>query len=78
MKTMQGIIIRVNDAKTVKVEVARNWQHPLYQKFVKRTKSYLCGVTEGLELAMGDKVVIAETRPLSKTKHFIVTEKVTV
>lgn len=75
MKTMQGIVARVIDPKTVKVEVSRNWQHPLYKKYVKRTKFYLCGIAEGLELALGEEVSIAACRPLSKTKHFMVVGK---
>lgn len=75
MNTMQGIVVRVIDPKTVKVEVSRNWQHPIYKKYVKRTKFYLCGVAEGVELTVGDEVSIAACRPLSKTKHFMVTGK---
>lgn len=75
MNTMQGIVARVIDTKTVKVEVSRSWQHPLYKKYVKRTKFYLCGVAEGMELTLGEEVSIAACRPLSKTKHFMVTGK---
>ncbi len=74
MKSMQGVVVGVIDPKTVKVEVARSWQHPVYKKFVKRTKSYLCGV-DGLELAVGDAVSIMASRPLSRTKRFVVTGK---
>jgi small subunit ribosomal protein S17 len=77
MATMQGTVVRINDAKTVKVEVERSWQHPKYKKYVKRTKSYLCGVTEGLELAVGDLVVMTQVRPLSKRKTMMVTAKLT-
>ena len=76
MTNMQGIVVRVIDPKTVKVEVERNWQHPVYKKYVKRTKSYLRGVAEGLELQAGDTVVMAQTRPLSKRKTFMITEKI--
>jgi small subunit ribosomal protein S17 len=75
MKTMQGTVIRVIDPKTVKVEVSRSWQHPLYKKYVKRTKYYLCGMAEGLEVAVGEEVSIEACRPLSKTKHFMVVGK---
>lgn len=75
MKSLQGIVVRVIDTQTVKVEVERRWQHPVYKKYVKRTKLYLCGVTAGMELAVGDRVGIAPTRPLSKRKTFLVTEK---
>lgn len=75
-KTMQGTVVSLNDAKTAKVEVQRNWQHPVYKKYVKRTKNYLCGIAEGMELEVGDVVVITEDRPLSKTKRFVITGKV--
>ncbi len=76
MKSLTGVVLRVNDPKTVKVEVSFNWQHPIYKKYVKRTKGYLCGLVEGLTVVVGDQVVLKESRPLSKRKRFIVTEKV--
>lgn len=75
MKTMQGVVVRVIDPKTVKVEVSRNWQHPIYKKYVKRTKFYLCGVVEGLTLELGEIVTITAVAPISKTKHFMITGK---
>lgn len=75
MKTLQGTVTSVKTPKTVRVTVARQWQHPLYGKFVKRTKNYACHY-ENLELHEGDTVIIQECRPLSKTKKFVVTEKV--
>jgi small subunit ribosomal protein S17 len=74
MKSLTGVVLKVNDPKTVKVEVAFNWQHPVYKKFVKRTKKYLCGLAEGVTVAAGDQVVLQESRPLSLRKRFIVTE----
>lgn len=75
MKTLQGTVVRINDAKTLKVEVERSWQHPVYKKYVKRTKLYLVGVGEGLEVQIGDRVVLTQTRPMSKRKTFMATEK---
>ncbi len=75
MKSMQGVVVRVIDPKTVKVEVSRNWQHPIYKKYVKRTKFYLCGVAEGLEPQVGESVTIEAVAPISKTKHFMVIGK---
>lgn len=76
-KTMQGTVVSVANAKTAQVKVTRQWQHPLYLKRVKRSKSYACHV-ENMELAVGDIVTIEECRPLSKTKHFKVVAKVEV
>lgn len=75
MKTLQGTIIALNTPQTAKVSVARQWQHPIYKKQVRRTKSYACHYTD-MQLTVGDNVVIRESRPISKTKHFVVAEKV--
>ncbi len=56
--------------------VTRRWQHPLYKKYVKRTKNYACHVEAGLKLEEGDVVAIQECRPLSKTKKFKVLNKI--
>lgn len=62
-------------ANTARVKVERSWQHPLYKKYVKRSKNYACHY-ENMELELGDEVVIAETRPISKTKKHKIVEKV--
>jgi small subunit ribosomal protein S17 len=77
MKVMQGIVTSAKTEKTVTVTVTRKWQHPIYKKYVKRTKKYACHV-EGIELQEGDTVTIQECRPISKTKRFKVTAKVKV
>ncbi len=75
MKILQGTITSLAATNTARVKVVRNWQHPLYQKFVKRSKNYACHY-ENMELAIGDAVSIEETKPISKTKHFKVIGKV--
>lgn len=75
MKTLIGTVAGLHTAKTAKVLVERQWQHPLYKKSVKRSKAYACHV-ENIDLTIGDIVEIAETRPMSKTKHFVVTRKI--
>ena len=74
MKTLKGIITSLKRDKTVTVEVTRRWKHPLYKKYVRRTKSYACHVTDKSYEA-GDKVLIQECKPMSKTKHFKVVSK---
>jgi small subunit ribosomal protein S17 len=59
--------------KTVVVEVRNAAAHPTYGKIVRRTKR-LKAHDEGNEVAVGDTVRIAETRPLSKTKRWRVIE----
>ncbi len=75
MITLQGKVVSLKSAKTATVLVEGQWMHPLYKKYVKRSKKYSCHV-EGLELELGDEVIIGETRPISKTKRFKVVEKV--
>jgi len=72
---MQGIVTSVKREKTATVEVTRMWQHPLYLKSVKRSKKYACHY-EGLKLQEGDVVEIQESKPISKTKRFVVTKKI--
>ncbi len=74
-KQLTGKVISLSSDKTVKVETERQWQHPLYKKSVKRSKNYMCH-SQGIELKVGDKVVIEECRPVSKTKRFRVINKV--
>lgn len=69
MKTINGTVTSVKNDKTAKVLVVRKWQHPVYKKYVKRSKNYACHV-EGLSVKEGDNVIIEETKPISKTKHF--------
>lgn len=76
MKTFNGVITSLKNQSTATVEVASSWQHPLYKKYVKRTKKYACHYVD-LKLELGDEVMIEECRPVSKTKHFKVVSKVT-
>jgi len=70
---LQGVVVSDKMDKTAVVLVERIVKHSLYKKFIKRHKKYsahdesnLCGI--------GDKVVITETRPLSKNKRFRVSK----
>ena len=75
MKTTQGIITSLANEKTARVLVTRRWKHPVYKKYVKRTKNYACHV-ENIKLKLGDRVVIEECKPVSKTKKFKVVSKI--
>ena len=59
--------------KTVTVTVERTVPHPLYKKTVKRTKKFKAHDKDN-SCNVGDVVRIAETRPMSKTKRWRVTE----
>lgn len=59
--------------KSVVVAVDRLVTHPFYGKTIRRTKKFMAH-DENNECGIGDKVLIEETRPLSKRKRWIVRE----
>jgi small subunit ribosomal protein S17 len=59
--------------KTITVTVERKVKHPIYGKFVKKTKKFHAHDEEGTA-GIGDTVRIMETRPLSKTKRWRLVE----
>ncbi|MBI5562931.1 MAG: 30S ribosomal protein S17 [Deltaproteobacteria bacterium] len=59
--------------KTVLVAIDRLTKHPFYGKYVKRRVKYAVHDEKG-ECRPGDKVMIVETRPLSKTKRWRIQE----
>ncbi len=70
-KVLSGVVVSTKMKDTVVVLVTRYQKHPKYQKFVtvqKKFKAHDAGNTK----ALGDKVEIRETRPISKDKHFVV------
>ncbi|ABQ47315.1 MULTISPECIES: 30S ribosomal protein S17 [Thermotoga] len=68
-KRLTGIVVSDKMDKTVVVAVEKLVQHPIYKKYVKRTKKYHAH-DERNECKIGDVVEIEETRPLSKTKRW--------
>jgi len=68
-KVLHGVVASDKMDKTITVDVERRFKHPKYGKFVKRTKRYAAHDAKG-EARQGDRVEIAETRPLSKTKRW--------
>jgi small subunit ribosomal protein S17 len=74
-KTRVGRVISDRQNKTVVVVVERRVSHPLYGKQVVHTSKYYAH-DEGSVAHTGDLVRIVETRPLSKTKRWRVTDVV--
>ena len=70
-RLMQGRALRDAKDKTVSVLVERSVRHPLYQKFMKRSKRYLAHDENNVSKE-GDIVRIREARPISKRKRFVV------
>ena len=68
-KTRVGIVVSDKMDKTVVVAVEQKIKHPLYKKYILRTKK-LKVHDENNECGIGDKVEVAETRPLSKEKNW--------
>lgn len=71
-KTRQGRVISNKMQKTVVVLVETRKRHPLYGKFMKRSKKFKAHV-EAIVCGEGDTVEIMETRPISKEKCWRVT-----
>lgn len=74
-RTMSGKVISNKMDKTVTVLVERRLMHPLYGKFITRSKKYHAH-DEVNQYSVGDIVLLEECRPLSKTKNWKVIEKV--
>lgn len=68
-----GIVTSDKMDKTVTVMVERRLKHPMYGKFVKKTKKFAAH-DEQNTCNVGDKVLIMETRPLSKRKRWRLVE----
>ena len=70
-RLLQGEVVSDKSDKTVTVKVERRFTHPLFKKTVRRTKNYRAHDPEN-RFKVGDIVSIEETRPISKTKTWIV------
>lgn len=72
-KVRTGYVVSDKMQKTIVVEVEDRKQHALYGKIM-RTSSRVKAHDENEEAGVGDRVLIEETRPLSKNKHFRLVE----
>ncbi len=72
-KHLIGVVVSDKMDKTVVVRVDRRVPHPIYGKHIVRSKKYHAH-DERNECRVGDVVEIRETRPLSKTKRWVVTK----
>ena len=75
-RVLQGMITSDAMDKTVTVRVDRRFMHPVYKKFITRSKKYAAHDEENA-YKVGDVVRIEETRPISKRKSWKVIEAVT-
>lgn len=72
-KTRVGQVVSDKMDKTIVVAIRDNVKHPLYKKILKRTLR-LKAHDEKNEAKVGDTVLVMETRPLSKDKHWRLVE----
>ena len=68
-RVLQGVVVSDVNEKTVTVKVERRFMHPVYKKFIVRSKKYLAH-DESNQVKTGERVRIQETRPLSKRKRW--------
>ncbi|NIA72394.1 30S ribosomal protein S17 [Pelagibius litoralis] len=66
-RVLQGVVVSDKGDKTITVLVERRVMHPVYKKFIKRSKRYHAH-DEGNQCHIGDNVRIRECRPISKSK----------
>ena len=72
-KERTGLVVSDKMDKSITVVVERKEKHPIYGKFLKRTKK-LMAHDENNDCNIGDTVKITETRPLSKSKRWRLVE----
>lgn len=72
-KTRVGLVVSDKMDKTVVVAVQEHYRHPVYKKVMRSTYK-LKAHDENNECRVGDKVMIMETRPLSKDKNWRLVE----
>ena len=68
-KTKEGFVVSDAMQKTRVVQIERVYRHPRYQRVIRMSKK-LKAHDEGNESKLGDRVLIEETRPLSKEKRW--------
>jgi small subunit ribosomal protein S17 len=75
VRTLVGKVVSDKRSKTITVLIERRTKHELYGKIVAKTSKYHAH-DEGNEYKNGDVVEISESRPISKTKAWVVTKLV--
>lgn len=73
-RVLVGRVVSDKMDKTVTVEVTRRIKHPRYHKYITRRKNYKAHDAENA-CQIDDTVVIQESRPLSRTKRWVVIER---
>lgn len=74
-RVLQGVVVSDKCDKTVLVKVEERVMHPIYKKYVKLHKKYAAH-DESNSFKIGDIVKIIESKPISKTKKWVIQSKV--
>lgn len=69
-RKLEGTVVSDKMDKTLVIEVIRRFKHPLIGKIIKKSKKYKVHDDKN-EAKIGDFIVAAECKPLSKTKHMV-------
>ena len=70
-RILSGKVVKKSGDKTVSVLVTRQTTHPIYKKIIRVSKKYLAH-DESNTIALGENVKIQETKPLSKSKSWVI------
>ena len=70
-RVLKGIVVSDKLDKTITVLVSRKVMHPVYKKYIKRSKKYSAH-DENNKFKVGESVTIQENKPISRTKKWIV------
>lgn len=70
-RVLQGVVISSKADKTITIKVERRFMHPIYKKTIKVSKKYAAHDPDN-RYKEGDMVKIIESRPISKTKAWLV------
>ena len=72
-RILKGVVVSERADKTVTVLVSRKVMHPVYKKYINRSKKYQAH-DENNKLKIGEIATIQENKPISKTKKWVVVE----
>tara|TARA_B100001057_G_scaffold137325_1_gene136972 strand:- start:724 stop:954 length:231 start_codon:yes stop_codon:yes gene_type:complete len=73
-RVLKGLVVSDKLDKTITVLVSRKVMHPVYKKYIKRSKKYSAHDAEN-KFRTGELVTIQENKPISKTKKWVVIGK---
>lgn len=75
-KLIEGVVIRKKAQKTATVQIERTTFNRKYERYLKKRTNYSVHCPECMDIAVGDVVVVGETKKISKTKSFVILKKV--